>query len=609
MRKRSRFFGLFIIWFTLMFLLAIVFFVGRNIVYSSKDREIEILPEKSFEKNRIIQEETTTLVLYQGSQDGRKGKNEICAMLKQMKTPFKKKNIDGYLPEMLDEYEKIILVVTDREVLVPKMADLRSWVRAGNSLMFALPMELKDAEEIKELMGITYLPKDEWSTVKGFTCQEDFMPGGSRELSISTPYESSLNAEVSDECEVYMTSTGKKEVPLIWKRDYGKGEVVVDNLGFMEKAYRGFHCAAYTLMGDYNVWPVINGSVFYIDDFPSPVPPGDSYQIREDYGMDIKDFYTQIWWRDISNLSRKYNFPYTGLIIEMYSNQISGELPRQTDTTRFEYFGNMLLEMGGELGLHGYNHMPLVLEDFDYLNKYESYHQWISEDEIRASIKELLSFCHELFPTEKFQVYVPPSNIISKEGRNILAEDFPEVKCIASLYLPDQNDVSFATNFEITDDGLIETPRITSGYVLEDYMRTAALSELYLHCVNTHFQHPDDVLDVDRGANLGWQELYDRFEDYVDWLYNALPQIRSLTGSELAGAVQRYDHVEIQRKEKAGGIQVTLGGFADEAWLYLKMNSGKPQEIEGGTITKVADGLYLIHATSSEVNIITDKKE
>lgn len=604
--KKSRFLGLFVIWSTFLLMLAIVLFVGRNIAYSPGGKVIDILKESRFSGKSVEEEDPETLILYQGSKDGKKGKNEMAATIKQMKIPCDKKSLTAFSPEMLDDYEKLVLVVTDYEKILPFLPAISDWVMKGNSLLFAIPFELKGNHDLEDIMGIRELPDNEWAVVKGFRCVEGFMPGGTREMSISTPYESSLRAELKKGCDVYMSSTDENEVPLIWKRDYGQGEVVVDNLGFMEKAYRGFHCAAYTLMGDYAIWPVINGSVFYIDDFPSPVPPGDSFQIREDYNMDIKDFYTQIWWRDVSNLARKYNYPYTGLVIEMYSNQVSGEFPRQKDTTRFEYFGNMLLDSGGELGLHGYNHMPLVLENFDYLNKYESYHQWQSREDITNALDELLSFCHELFPTETFPVYVPPSNIISEEGREILAEDFPEVKCIASLYLPDQNDVSFATNFEITDDGLIQTPRITSGYVLEDYMRTAAISELYLHCVNTHFQHPDDVLDVDRGANLGWEELFGRFEDYVDWLYSALPEIRSLKGSELAGAVQRYDHVKIQRKNIDHGIRVSLGEFADEAWFYLRLNSGKPSLTDGGTMKKVAEDLYLVRATSSELNIRID---
>ena len=68
----------------------------------------------------------------------------------------------------------------------------------------------------------------------------------------------------------------------------------------------------------------------------------------------------------------------------------------------------------------------------------------------------LFDFCHDLFPNEEFHVYVPPSNIISEEGRRLLAEDFPEIRAIASLYLPDDNDVSLffiATHGDIDEIG------------------------------------------------------------------------------------------------------------------------------------------------------------
>ena len=88
----------------------------------------------------------------------------------------------------------------------------------------------------------------------------------------------------------------------------------------------------------------------------------------------------------------------------------------------------------------------------------------------------------------------------------MLAEDFPQIQAVASVYL--QGDLAFEQEFEVAEDGIIDTPRVISGYVLDDYMRLAAMAELNFHFVNSHFQHPDDVLDVDRGADLGWEELF-----------------------------------------------------------------------------------------------------
>ena len=181
-------------------------------------------------------------------------------------------------------------------------------------------------------------------------------------------------------------------------------------------------------------------------------------------------------WNQIYELAEKYNIRYTGLVIENYSDQVEGPFPRNRDTQRFQYFGNMLLRQGGEIGYHGYNHMPLCLVGFDYQGDYDSYNLWESYEDMVEAMRELHAFCTELFPEESFRVYVPPSNILSEEGRKMLAEEFPDLAAVASLYIP--GDISYIQEFEVAEDGIVETPRIISGYIFEPDVYVAALSEL-----------------------------------------------------------------------------------------------------------------------------------
>ncbi|MDO5131410.1 MAG: DUF2194 domain-containing protein [Eubacteriales bacterium] len=544
-----------------------------------------------------------TLLIWENDPTGKEGRTEMQAILSQMRIPYTEKEAAAFRAADLNGVRNVILSVTDLSIMGNRLTLLLNWVISGHSLLVLYPPYNESTFlSVASRFGITGV-ENTLAKVEGLHFTSEIMPGCGRDLSIVDAYQSSLEVTLDEECEVFLEAAGSSRTPLLWRRALGGGTVVFDNLNFLEKAYRGFHCAAFTLLGDTWIWPVINGSTWYIDDFPSPVPEGDSQFIQSEFGMDIKDFYTHHWWKDIYNLSKIYNIRYTGLVIEDYSAQVSGTFPRNKDIQRFQYFGNMLLLEGGELGYHGYNHMPLVPENFDYIGQYDSYRQWVSVDAMRDALNELSDFCHTLFPDEKFQVYVPPSNIISEEGRRLLAEDFPEIRAIASLYLPDDNDVSYSQDFTVTEDGMVQTPRIISGYVLDDYMRTAAMSELYFHCVNTHFQHPDDVLDTDRGAALGWTELFRRITDYADWLHSALPQMRNLTGSELAGAVQRYDALQICREDTKKGIRVTLGGFCDEAWFYLRVNHGRPGRVTGGSLSEAAEGLYLVKAAGPEIEI------
>nr|MCR4807033.1 DUF2194 domain-containing protein [Lachnospiraceae bacterium] len=262
---------------------------------------------------------------------------------------------------------------------------------------------------------------------------------------------------------------------------------------------------------------------------------------------------------------------------------------------------NMLLRSGGEIGIHGYNHMPLVLENFDYRDQYDSYIPWPTEKDIKHSLDEVFDFTQDLFPDEELKVYVPPSNVLSEEGRKLLGKT--PIRSIASVYL--STDLAYEQEFNVSkEDGIINTPRITSGCVIDEYMELAAMSELNFHFVNTHFLHPDDVLDEDRGAALGWKKLFSNLKDYYDWLFKSCPAIRNMTGSELAAAVERYDLLKVDRRQGADDIELTLDNFEDEAWMLLRLNEGQSiEEITGGDYEKVADDLYLVRCDDANVKI------
>ena len=70
--------------------------------------------------------------------------------------------------------------------------------------------------------------------------------------------------ELSEKAQVYAWAKEPGGIPLIWENAYGDGKFVVDNFGLYEKAVRGFYAASYSLLTDIGVYPVINGSAFYL---------------------------------------------------------------------------------------------------------------------------------------------------------------------------------------------------------------------------------------------------------------------------------------------------------------------------------------------------------
>lgn len=385
----------------------------------------------------------------------------------------------------------------------------------------------------------------------------------------------------------------------MWTNVYGSGQVCVVNLNQWGKSARGVYAQAFSLLGPVCAWPVIDSSTYFLDDCPSPAPLGSSPYIQRDYGVSVSEFYSDIWWPDMNRLAREHGLCYTGAMVETYDAKVDGEFQTPQSTYDFQYYGGLLLGQGGELALHGYNHQPLVSDASQY-QSYDQYAVWASRKAMEDSVLELQRFAAEEYRGTEPVVYVPPSNILGAEGREVLADN-GRIRAVASIYVDGGNALS--QEFTVAPDGLVDTPRITSGEFTDDDAQFLAFSELNMHCVNTRFVHPDDTLDESRGADKGWAAMRDALSDYMTWVDQTAPDIRRLTGSGLAGAVQRFAQVTPQVAQSGQDVTIRLDGFVDEAYLFVRLNQGAPGKVTGGDLTQLEGGLYLLHATSDTVTI------
>lgn len=571
-----------------------------GIPYQSEDLQDEILPADQVRTEKTLPEDKTCLLIVDSDQEASaNAQKQFDCILTDMRVPYDTVDIAAQELPDLKGYQTAVLIIPDITPMGQNVLKLTEWVNQGGRMMVGLPLNKTDAVDIiSSKMGIQELGYD-YVDVNAFRSAGNFMLGGDREYKIEDSYESSMNVGISENCRVYATLPGSN-TPLIWTDTYGSGRFVVCNFGYCEKAYRGIYASAYSLLQDVCIYPVINAASFYLDDFPSPVPQGDSKYIQRDYGMDTAQFYSSVWWPDLLSMGKKHHISFTGLVIETYADKTSGKLPSNLSVGDYYYYGNMLLNQGGELGYHGYNHQPLCLSDFSYQEAL-GYHYWASEEEMKKSIEELEKFTKGLFPNEEMTVYVPPSNILSEEGRKMLVQDFPGIRAIASCYLPGSD--GYSQEFEVAQDGMIETPRIISSCVLDDYMQLTAFSELNMHFVSSHFMHPDDLLDVDRGADLGWEKLKSRLDSYMTWMDTSAPSIRHLTGSGMAGAVQRFSSLTLERKDTDQEIVLNADGLVDHAYCLMRVNDGKIGKITGGRVTELNENLYLLELDQQQVTI------
>ena len=172
------------------------------------------------------------------------------------------------------------------------------------------------------------------------------------------------------------------------------------------------------------MFPVINGSAFYIDDFPSrPCSRG-----RHLYQTGLWDVHLGLLHQCVvagyAGSFPKTGMRYTGLIIENYENRTSGDCREQGYLQVPVLWQYVVVDKGGELGFHGYNHQPLCqLENFVYQPDL-GYHKWESYEEMEDSVEEADRVLEGHFPGNILPSMCRPQRALP-EGRKMLGEDFP----------------------------------------------------------------------------------------------------------------------------------------------------------------------------------------
>ena len=606
--KNFRFKGTLAVALVFALIAAILLVELSGVQFNYNHKTLELLP-----KEKIVTKEAAytaleenTLLYYSTKDSASAGAYEqFEVILKDMKWGTNAVDLANEPIGDFRDYDLVILLLSDLSYVGEKIIDICNWVHDEGGNVY-LPLTLDHSpymSAIENRIGIE--ASYEYTYVDSIYVHKDFMIGGGSAYAVTDAYESARTVQLNPKTtKIYARQGDEEGVPLIWEAEYGKGKFVVNNFGMCDKAYRGFFSASLSLFGDVSLYPVINGSTFYLDDFPSQIPNGNSEYITRDFGTTIRDFYINIWWPDMMNFTDKYGIKYTGLAIESYDDDIDGSTNAAPDTGTFLNFGNMLLRKGGELGYHGYNHQPLAFDNKDYMGIYD-YKTWQSEEAAKTAFRHLIDFCDELFPDVEMSVYVPPSNLLSDEGRQLLLEEFDEIKTLSGIYLPDDVlDFALLQEYDVDENGIVDQPRIISGCDIDDFMKMGAFSELNFHYVNNHFTHPDDALDPDRGAEMGWRTLRDHFDSFLNWLYTEAPGLRNFTGTEFSAAVQRFAAVTPRTDVQEDRLVLTIENFHDDAQFLVRFNEKKAGAVLGGKLTHLTGDLYLLEANQDTVTVL-----
>lgn len=527
-------------------------------------------------------------------------KNNVVETLKYMKKDMVIENVSD-VKSIDASYETVILTFENLDKLA-STALLINYANSGGNVFFAeRPLTGSSMSAISNIIGIKSY--SDVVDVKGIKLSSNVLI---KCENLSVDGEIMLNSSLPVILEGWVSvlaASYNGSVPLLWKLPCSKGSIMVFNgTNLSEKVDRGLIAGAISLLVPNFIYPVMGEKLTYIDDFPAPVPSGDNSTIYKEYGISIAQFYRDVWWPDILKGAKNYNLKYTGTIIENYTNNTTPSFESKISSNKdLLLFGSELIKSGGEIGIHGYNHQSLAPKN--YIKQDLGYTPWKSISDMETSIKEAVNYAKSAFPQYAFRVYVPPSNILSPEGKTAIEKTMPDLKIISSIYTNNYLGDAYAQEFEVKN-GIAELPRITSGYNDDEETKWSAYNGITSIGVFSHFIHPDDVLDSKRNGGKNWAGLLKDYNSLISNINNNFSWLRPATASEGAEALQDYSSIDPVVQYKSDSVNVYCRNFKENSPFILR-STGKVYSNKDCYVKEIDSGVFLVTAKKPSFSLKT----
>ena len=517
-------------------------------------------------------------------------KNQLKAVLTYMQKDFVEVNSKEASVDLAG-YDSVFFTF-ERLDFVSDLKRYIDYAGSGGSLVFLTrPVADNSFESIKALLGIKENAKQAIKA-RGIKMLSDVLIRAAR---FKTDSDIILNSsmDIKLDLDIKPLISSYADLPLLWEKNYGKGRFVVFNGTILNvKNNRGLIAGIIGVAKDNLIYPVVNVKMIHIDDFPSPVPLGNNDAIYAEFSRNISQFYREVWWPEMVKIAKKFDIKYSGFVIESYNNLTASPFPaaKSEDIKNLFMYGKELFGIGGEIGLHGYNHQSLAPQG--YISQNLGYVPWKSENDMFLSLRELSGFINGVFTNYSLRAYVPPSNILSPEGRKSVLKANPDLKIIASVYLPNKENDVYSQELSISDDKIIEFPRFSAGYEKTDENMWIIYNAVNMYGVFAHFVHPDDVLDLKRSNSKSWTVLAKEFSSMVGEVSQSYGWLRSSTISPAGQELVKYLECKPLIDYK-GDITIYTENFRPDVYCIMRTNKSIINS-DNCLYIKIADDAYLI---------------
>ncbi len=510
-------------------------------------------------------------------------------------------SVPFYQPVVIDSKCQGLVIATNKLKNLAAMTSIEQYVEQGGraAILRNLQSELLPEEMVAQL-GIASLGQE--ISVPGIQVTGDMFLG-LQGFGFDSDIYTTAVTDVMLTSDAVPQVTSQEGHPIIWSHNSGQGKYIVCNSRERDdKNNYGIYTAILSQLKEDYIYPVMNMKLFFIDDFPSPVPEGNFERIYQETGLSTADFYRRLWWPEMLNNGEKYNVKYTGLIIENYGDQVKGPFMPLADVNARNsliVYGRELLKAGGELGIHGYNHQSLA--PAGYGQDSLGYATWESQADMEESLRELKRYISDAYPGYEIHAYVPPSNILSPEGKTAVKNVFTDIKVYSSLWNGLATAKQYFQNFQLNADGTCELPRVTSGHVSASEKMWENYIVVNYNGVFSHFVHPDEIF-YEESENLTWTMMKQGLTDLLSELQNRFGWLEPVTATEGYEKMKDYFQMDYRLTRSEDGIKINAWDFHQPLTFILRTDK-KIGSVTGGSAQRVQANAYVLTVTDGDFEI------
>lgn len=497
------------------------------------------------------------------------------------------------------------LLVADADVTDYEAA-LLAFIEAGGNVVFMKPLD-EPSPALLAVMGVQEFGAD--AEVTGLHFDQEVYPGYPNVTRTdSDAFAHNINRlTLAPQAETLISA---QQQPVLVSHDTSGGTVQYWNTHYLaDKLARGLFVQSLTRLNPVSVTAQAGIQVMHIDDFPAPVPEATTtVATASGDTTTVADFYAHYWWPDMAKLAKQYDLKYTGALIGTYGNDVSGQpvdlyaAMRKTG----QKYTRELMQLGGELSMHGFNHQPLLLAA-DPVDAKLKYKAWPDQATMVQSLDQVAKLVDTLDSRAKVTTYVPPSNLLSDTGIKALTQVFDELDTIAALYFGDETSSRYITEYGANhaDKALFNFPRNVSGYANTPQNRYEIAEVAATFGVVSHFIHPDDVFDQARGNGANWPTLAKGYGDQLEFIAKHYPQITPMTQRLATATLKQYFKGAVDVAYSASRIEVMARHLPTNASVNVRLQDGRLAigDFKDRKVTQLAEGLYSVQLKQAAVTL------